>query len=417
MNSLKTYKFSDLYQMSSGISSTPKQAGHGSPFLSFSAVFGNYFLPEKFDDLMQTSDLEQKKYSILEGDIFLTRTSETIDELGMSSVAVKNYPNATYSGFLKRLRPTQKNVTYHKFMGFYLRSKLFRKTMENNAVLTLRASLNEDIFSYLNLIIPEYNEQVKIGDLLYLLNQKIDLNNRINFELEKMAKAIYDYWFVQFDFPDKNDKPYKSSGGKFFYDSGLKFKIPQDWTAKRILDLSPNSTNTINPAVNPDKNFKHFSIPEFDKTGSYKIEKGKEIGSNKYAITGYDLLVSKLNPWFNRVIYPFHEEELICSTEFVVWRTDCDEIKNHLYLASTNTNFINFCIKSATGTSNSHKRISPYVMMGYLLPFNEKVVLKFGKKIDPIIKKIFKNKKENQELQKLRDWLLPMLMNGQVKVN
>ncbi len=148
MSNLKSYKFSNLYDFSSGISTKPEQSGHGFPFISFSTVFNNYFIPDVLDDLMDTSEKEREIYSIKKGDILLTRTSETIDELAMSSIALKDYPNTTYSGFTKRLRPLQKDITYEKFMGFYLRSKLFRKTMTNNAVLTLRASLNEQIFSY-----------------------------------------------------------------------------------------------------------------------------------------------------------------------------------------------------------------------------------------------------------------------------
>ena len=180
MSDLKTYKFNELYDFSSGISSKPKQAGHGSPFISFSTVFNNFFLPNELNELMDSSLKEQEKYSVLKGDILLTRTSETVDELAMSCVAIKDYPNTTYSGFLKRLRPLQNDITYDKYMAFYLRSKLFRQTMTNNAVLTLRASLNEQIFSYLDLILPKYDEQVKIGNLLYSMNQKIELNNKIN---------------------------------------------------------------------------------------------------------------------------------------------------------------------------------------------------------------------------------------------
>lgn len=132
MNRLKTYKFSELYEMSSGISSKKEQAGHGSPFLSFSTVFNNEIIPDELPDLMDTSDKEKKTYSIIEGDIFLTRTSETLDELGMSSVAVKDYPNASYSGFLKRLRPLQKDVTYAKFMAFHLRIKKLEKEIQGN---------------------------------------------------------------------------------------------------------------------------------------------------------------------------------------------------------------------------------------------------------------------------------------------
>lgn len=164
--------------MASGISSTKEQAGHGSPFVSFSTVFNNYFLPDTLPDLMDTSLKEQEIYSIKKGDILITRTSETIDELAMSCVAAKDYPCATYSGFTKRLRPKTAGMAYHKYLAFYLRSELFRKAVTNNAFMTLRASFNEDIFSFLNLYLPEYKEQVKIGDMLYSMEQKIQINMR-----------------------------------------------------------------------------------------------------------------------------------------------------------------------------------------------------------------------------------------------
>ena len=175
MANLNKYKFSDLYSMSSGISSKPEQAGHGSPFLSFTTVFNNYFLPKELTDLMDSNDSDKETYSIKCGDIFLTRTSETLDELGMSSVALKDYNDATYSGFLKRLRPVKNGITDEKYMGFYLRSNYFRKCMNNNATMTLRASLNEDIFSYLHLYLPDIETQKSFGEFLYLLDYKMVL--------------------------------------------------------------------------------------------------------------------------------------------------------------------------------------------------------------------------------------------------
>lgn len=180
MSKIEKYKFCDLYDMSSGISSTKAQAGHGAPFLSFGTVFNNYFLPETLTDKMDTTTEEQTTFSIKKGDIFVTRTSETIDELAMSSVALKDYPNATYSGFVKRLRPKTTGIVYDKFIAFYLRSKLFRKTMTNNATMTLRASFNEDIFSFLYLYPPQYEEQKRIGDLLYNIEKKMNTNKKIN---------------------------------------------------------------------------------------------------------------------------------------------------------------------------------------------------------------------------------------------
>ncbi len=180
MSKLRKYKFCDLYDISSGISSKKEQAGHGAPFLSFGTVFNNFFLPEELTDKMDTSIAEQNTFSIRKGDIFVTRTSETIDELAMSSVALKDYPRATYSGFVKRLRPKTTGIVDDKFIAFYLRSKLFRKTMTNNATMTLRASFNEDIFSFLYLYLPPYDEQKKIGNLLYMLEMKRKSNDAIN---------------------------------------------------------------------------------------------------------------------------------------------------------------------------------------------------------------------------------------------
>ncbi|MBL0221886.1 MAG: restriction endonuclease subunit S [Xanthomonadales bacterium] len=250
MTELHEHSFGALYEMSSGISSTPAQAGHGAPFLSFSTVFNNYFLPDVLPDMMDTSESEQVAYSIRAGDIFLTRTSETVDELGMSSVALKDYPNATYSGFLKRLRPKGSGQTDPRYMAFYLRSPLFRKTMTNNAVMVLRASLNEQIFSYLKLLLPNFDVQTRIGELLHRMDVKIDLNKRINAELEALAKTIYDYWFVQFDFPDAHGRPYKSSGGAMVWNDTLKREIPAGWEARTLGSIISRAGTGLNPRDN-----------------------------------------------------------------------------------------------------------------------------------------------------------------------
>jgi type I restriction enzyme S subunit len=111
-----------------------------------------------------------------------------------------------------------------------------------------------------------------------------------------------------------------------------------------------------------------------------------------------------------------NEDDQICSTEFVVWRTPRGEIKNYLYMVATSQWFIAFCTKSATGTSNSHKRVNPKVMMSFKLPFCHAVAVLLGERLEPMLKKVIMNQAENIRLSELRDWLLPMLMNGQVIV-
>ena len=100
--------------------------------------------------------------------------------------------------------------------------------------MTLRASFNEAMFSYLEIMLPDFDTQKKIGDFLYSLEKKKQINNQINQELEAIAKTLYDYWFVQFDFPDAEGKPYKSSGGDMVFDETLKREIPKGWEVKQI---------------------------------------------------------------------------------------------------------------------------------------------------------------------------------------
>ena len=400
MSKLRTFKFSDLYDFSSGISSKPEQAGHGTPFVSFSTVFNNYFLPNELNDLMNTSEKEQEAYSVKKGDILLTRTSETIDELAMSCVSLKDYPNATYSGFVKRLRPLQNDVTYAKFMGFYLRSKLFRKTMTNNAVLTLRASLNEQIFSYLDLILPAYAQQVKIGDLLHLFNQKIELNNRINAELEGMAKTLYDYWFMQFDFPDTNGNPYKSSGGAMVYNEVLKREIPQGWEVKKINDYAEVIKGDLITAK--DSRVGNIKVVAAGIRFSYThSDSNRE--KNTITISGSGANAGYINFW---------REPIFASDCITVrGRTDTETLMllQHLKFIQ------NHILSQATGSAQPHVYPSDIKILDYIVP-SKALIEEFRKRIIPTNNNIENNLKQNQQLEELRDWLLPMLMNGQVKV-
>lgn len=422
MSNFKWYKFDELYKMSSGISSTPAQAGHGSPFVSFSTVFNNYFLPDELDSLMETSEREQEIYSVKEGDIFLTRTSETIDELGMSSVAVKNYPTATFSGFLKRLRPLKNNVIYHKYIGFYLRSRLFRKTITNNAIMTLRASLNEDIFSYLFLYLPEYEVQKRIGNLLFLLNAKIELNRQINAELEAMTKTLYDYWFVQFDFPDYQGKPYKSSGGLMGWDEKLNREIPLGWslgtlsTIARIVggstpsteiveNFSADGTAWITPKdLSLNQGNKFITKGELDvsdlglKAASLTLMPPGTVLFSSRAPVGY-MAISRREVTTNQGFKSFVPRDGY-STEFIYY---------------TVKNLIPAIKNYASGSTFKEISSSTLQTVPILVP-KKTVIEKYVKSVEGIFRRQEILEAENQQLEKLRDWLLPMLINGQVKV-
>ena len=400
MSEWKKYKLSEIYTMSSGISSSKSQAGQGSPFLSFSTVFNNYFIPENLKDLMLTTKKEQERFSIIEGDVFLTRTSETLDELALSSVALNNYPFATFSGFLKRLRPINKIKVYPKFIAFYLRSSYFRKTIINHTTMTLRASFNESMFSYLEVYLPDYDEQVRIGDFLYKLDQKIAINNQINEELEAMAKTLYDYWFVQFDFPDENGKPYKSSGGKMVYNEQLKREIPEGWGVEvisNILDKVPNSNKIVR-----EEYLDFGTIPVIDQSREF--------------ICGYtEDQNSILTPNDGHIVFGDHTR-IVKYINFEYARgADGTQIiisKNENVPTVLLYQFISSIDLSNYGYARHYKFLKEKLI---LVP-NINISRKYSENAETIFNRIRQTIFENQELTQLRDWLLPMLMNGQVRV-
>jgi len=419
MSKLTKYKFSDLYEMSSGISSSKQQAGHGSPFISFSTVFNNYFLPEELPDLMDTSLKEQEIFSVKKDDVFITRTSETVDALAMSCVAVKDYPKATFSGFVKRLRPKTTGIVYSKYIAFFLRSKYFRKVLDCNTIMTLRASFNEDMFSFLYLYLPDYEEQVRIGDLLYKMEMKIRTNNKINDNLEQQAKLLYDYWFTQFDFPDENGKPYCSSGGKMVWNEQLKRNIPENWA------VVPLST-----VFNFKSGFP-FSSDLYVTKGRYKLLTIKNVQDN-----GINLDVDNhINDIPSNVPdYCFLKaNDILMSLTGNVGRIgimyDYGCLLNQRVALAKPVNedlnsFVYFLLKSdmirkqyeTIANGSSQKNLSPVEAENVLIAYNEQVANHFASFANKYLKTIVSNLSENESLIHLRDWLLPMLMNGQASI-
>lgn len=426
MSELTRYRLSELYELSSGISSKPEQAGHGYPFCSFSTVFNNTFLPDELPDLMDTSNQERIIYSIKEGDVFLTRTSETVEELGMSSVAVKDYPNATFSGFLKRLRPIT-DKTYAKYMALFFRSRYFRKTVTNKAVMTLRASFNEDIFNDIFIDLPSIEDQRKIGDLLFNIECHARNNNALCSELESMAKLIYDYWFIQFDFPDENGKPYKSSGGKMVWNEELKREIPEGWEVVPFGDC----ITSINTGLNPRDNFKlntggtikYLTVKNLTKEGIIDFsscdvidENARSIVHRRSDIKVGDILFASIAP-LGRCSMIIEEPTDWDINESVFSIRPCSENMTtvFLYMTFMSEAFVRKAEGSSAGSVFKGIRISELQDLKTFRP-----PMSTLKAFDSAVYRLFETKEnaitENHQLVSLRDFLLPMLMNGQVKV-
>lgn len=403
--------------MSSGISSSKEQAGHGSPFISFSTVFNNYFLPEELPDLMDTSLKEQEIFSVKKDDVFITRTSETVDALAMSCVAVKDYPKATFSGFVKRLRPKTTGIVYSKYIAFFLRSKYFRKVLDCNTIMTLRASFNEDMFSFLYLYLPDYEEQVRIGDLLYKMEMKIRTNNKINDNLEQQAKLIYDYWFTQFDFPDENGKPYCSSGGKMVWNEQLKRNIPENWKVAQLKDIFNVSGKPISrDDCQTDAYYTPIDvIPKRTITFAGGLS-AAEANSSLQVYEENNILLGAMRVYFHRVC--ISAQSGITRTTTLVLKPKVDEYLGYAYQVLNDDNAILYATQHSSGTQQPYIKWND-VLENYrfAMPSNPKLLYEYSKISEPLITKAKNCARETEQLRKLRDWLLPMLMNGQATIN
>ena len=202
-------KLGDLYEVHNGLSKGGKFFGSGYPFLSFSTVFNNWFIPQNIKDLVQSTDKEQESYSIKKGDVFITRTSETADELGMSCVALKDYPQATYNGFCKRLRPVKSSYEVNpRYIGYYLRTSDFRgKFLGLSGTMTTRASLrNEDLLA-MEILLPPLKEQKRIADILSAYDNLIENNQKQIKLLEEAAQRLYKQWFIDLRYPGHETTP------------------------------------------------------------------------------------------------------------------------------------------------------------------------------------------------------------------
>ena len=195
----ESHYLTDLYEIRSGLSKPRSEFGFGYGFLTFKDVMDNYFVPETLGSLVNSTEKERESCSVMRGDVFLTRTSETQEDLGMSAVALKDYEGATFNGFTKRLRPKPDTQIVPEYAAYYFRSPQFRREVTAMSSLSTRASLNNGMIERLTITLPPVGIQSTIGHTLKSLDAKIELNRRMNETLESLARALFTSWFVDFD--------------------------------------------------------------------------------------------------------------------------------------------------------------------------------------------------------------------------
>ena len=308
-----------------------------------------------------------------------------------------------------------------KWLFYYLQSPMARNH--------IKRFLNGAVQKFLSLkqlrdfpILPFEKDKISIVEILSALDKKIALNKQINARLEEMAKTLYDYWFVQFDFPDTNGKPYKSSGGEMVFDETLKREIPKGWEVKslgEIISLERGVTYSKDSICN-DKN--GIGILRATNISGNNIDLNDLI-----YISGEVSKQQKLRPFDILIVMSSGSKEHIGKNGVYYFEQDnafgafCSKITpkkvffEFVSIFLQSNNFRNYVKNQCLGTNINNLNNSHILHCPIVRP-NDEYIEAFHKQIKLIYEKISCNVKQNHHLTQLRDFLLPMLMNGQVSV-
>ena len=348
-----------------------------------------------------------EEYNLNEGDLIIPLTEQVVGLLGNSAFV----PNFGDIKFVLNQRVGKVQEKYEKidkiFLKYLLSTTTVRTQMEYRASGTKQRNISpKDIYD-IEVYIPELVIQKYIGRILYNLDKKIQINNQINQELETMAKTLYDYWFVQFDFPDQNGKPYKSSGGKMVYHPELKREIPEGWGVEKMGDITICHDSKRVPLSSNDRELVKGEIPYYGATGIMDYV-NDYIFDGDYVLMAEDgsIMTEKGTPILQRI----SGKNWVNNHAHVL-----EPIKNHscklLMMLLKDVSVMKIktgSIQMKINQENMNKIIVPAIPLKLLFEINQKLEVIDKQQLNLI--------EENKQLTQLRDWLLPMLMNGQVKV-
>lgn len=349
---------------------------------------GNYFISKEY------FENNLKRFEVKSGD-FLVSCS------GVNYGAIYHLTGEIEKGVINqallRIRLNSDIVDENYFL-YYFKSYIAKVITSGTGDSTIPNFPSMTVIKSIKVELPDIDIQRKIGQFLKTLNDKIEVNNRINNELEQFSKTIYDYWFLQFDFPDENGKPYKSSGGKMVWNKILKREIPEGWEVKNLKDVLVEKQKS-NIQVNQAQN--KFGKYPFFTNGNIILEWESSIveGKNCFLSTGG-----------NANIKYFIGKSAYSTDTWCISATNNLENYLYLWLKSLGSNFHS---KYFAGTGLKHLQKDLLKKTRIVIP-NISVIDKFNKIITASYTKISKNYLENKELKSLRDFLLPLLMNRQV---
>lgn len=408
----ETVKLGELYSIYNGLAKGREFFGKGYPFISFSEVFNNIFLPSQPKSLVESTETEREKYSIKRGDILITRTSETPDELGMTSVALQDIPNGTYNGFSKRLRPITERVL-PEFIGYYLRSFEFRKHFIGiTGSMTTRASLRNEFLLDLDIPVPDYKVQQKIAHILYSYDLLINNCQKQIYLLEEAAQRLYKEWFVDFRFPGHESVAIVDG-----QPDGWIIESLENITSKFATGLNPRKNFILGNGTNyyiTIKNMAHNTIILDDKCDHIDDDALSKINKRSDLKVG-DLLFSGIGT-IGRVHLIQDEPTNWNISESVFTIRPNDRVSSYfLYLLLLDDAIQTYAQNNAHGCAQKGIRMADLKAFTFHLPTSE-LLDQFDARVKPLILTTHILRKQITRLTSSRDTLLPRLMSGEIEI-
>ncbi|MCD4819346.1 MAG: restriction endonuclease subunit S [Candidatus Cloacimonetes bacterium] len=399
MNNYKLVKLDDIcLKITDGSHYSPKAVSKGYPMLSVKDMRHNDFFYKdcKYVSEKDYQDLVKGDCKPLLNDVLIAKDGSYLKHV----FVIKKEKNQVILSSIGILRPDV-TIVNSDYLKYYLHSDSVKSTVSKKYVsgsALPRIILKN--FGEIEVISKSLPVQKKIAKILSELDAKIELNNRINQELEAMAKTLYDYWFVQFDFPDKNGKPYKSSGGKMIFNEELKREVPSGW-----------EVDTVETFLLKEQLGKKVPAREYKNEGNIPV-----IDQSTDFICGFtnnnDSLIKANEP---RIVFGDHTRILKLINFNFARGADGTQV-----ILSNNERipqYLFFQILSMIDLSNyGYARHFKFLKQSKIVVPEKTISQNYNALVKPFWNEIKSKIFENQQLTKLRDWLLPMLMNGQVTV-
>lgn len=425
----KTYTLDELYEVSSGLSKKREEFGFGYPFLTFKEVFHNIFVPEVLPELANTTEKERKRCSVKKGDVFLTRTSEKLEELGLSCVALKDYKNATFNGFTKRLRPNSlcKEILLPEYAAFYFSSNTFRNQVTSFASMTTRASLNNEMISKLKIDIPSLYVQEKIANLMQNLLKKELLNNQIIKNLESIASELFKRWFINFEFPNEQGLPYRSSGGEMV-ESELG-EIPEKWGIFKIGDLDVIISDHVangsfkslkdNVIVKEEEDYALF-LRNVDLKANLNgnlryVPKESYDFLKKSRLDGGEVIISNVGDVGTVHRCPKLDKPMVLGNNQIFLKSKETYINNYLYMYFKS--FVGQHLIDSITSGSVQLKFNKTDFRSSIMIFPSIDDLKnLMEPLNKLLDKIEILSAQNKKLEELRKSILPKLLSGEIKI-